>query len=66
MNKNNSEETKKFNNPQEGNRDGSDATNRDATRMYEAHSLTSGPGDATQEERNKIKAQSAANGSNKK
>ncbi|MCB2293298.1 hypothetical protein LGK95_07165 [Clostridium algoriphilum] len=66
MNKNNSEETKQLNNQPGANRDGSDATNSDVTRMYDASSMTSGPGDATQEERNKVKAESAANGTSKK
>jgi len=69
MNNDNLEQTKKANNQPVANRDGrdgSDATNSDAVRMYDANSMVSGAGDATEEERNKIKAQSAASNENKK
>jgi len=53
MNKNNSEKTTKWSSKQEDNKEVSDASNTDATRMYNMPEMTSGPGDATLEERSR-------------
>ncbi|MBU3113499.1 hypothetical protein [Clostridium lacusfryxellense] len=54
MNKYNLDETKKENSNK------NNASNSDVTRMYNMPNMTSGPGDATEEEKNKLKEHSAA------
>ncbi|GEM_PF-1310414 len=60
MNKNNSEETKKVNKQSSvPNKNFSDVSNDDVTRMYNRNDMTSGPSDATEEERKENDARSA-------
>ena len=58
MNKNNSEKTAQLSSKQENNKEVSDASNTDVIRMYNMPEMTSGPGDATLEERSRNKERS--------
>jgi hypothetical protein len=58
MNKYNLDETKKENTNK------NNASNSDVTRMYNMPNMTSGPGDATDEEKKNLKERSAADKNN--
>jgi len=67
MNKNKLEEARKVNNRSDINEEVSDASNSDVTRMYNMPGMTSGPSDATPEEKRQLNERSAAyKGSTKK
>ena len=66
MDKNKLEGTKKTKNKSDNNEEVSDASNSDVTRMYNMPGMTSGPSDASSEEKRQLNERSAANKDNNK
>jgi len=66
MNKSDSEKMKKSNNQSDDTKEVSGASNVHMTNMYNMPEMTSGPGDATLGEKNRVNERSIANKENNK